>query len=192
MLAALRGYGEAAARQVVGTGVQVRIWDIGNKVEFGVAGVAVKPMPGSCDDTTGGKNWYRTPDAVDPAIGKITFHALVGMTEEKRSAWLAEHIWPHEARMLAAVANGIRTVDPTAHFSTHISGVSATGPALATEFFKAMKQGGFPADELVFLIVQPLRRCRKTGYWRFRRWRDQHNASWRGRCSLRNLAIRRE
>ena len=148
MAAALQSYGAAAARQIVDTGVQVRIWDLGNEIEFGVAGVAVKPIPGSCDDTAGGANWYRGPDAVDPAIGKMTFQALMGLPENRRIEWLAEHIWPHEARMFAAVAAGIRSVDPKARFSTHVSGIASTLPAFTTEFFQAMKKGGFAADEL--------------------------------------------
>jgi arabinogalactan endo-1,4-beta-galactosidase len=148
MLAALRVYGAAAARQILATDVQVRIWDLGNETEFGTAGVAVKPSPGSCDDTAGGKNWYRAPDAVDPAIGKMASQALMLMPENKRIAWLAEHIWPHEARMLAAVAEGIRSVDPRARFSTHVSGVASVQPTFAVAFFQAMKQGGFAADEL--------------------------------------------
>jgi len=148
MVEALHAYGAAAARQIVATGVQVRIWDIGNEVEFGFAGVAVKPVPGSCDDTAGGANWYRAPDGVDPAIGKMTFLGLMQMPESKRVAWLSEHIWPYEARMLAAVAAGIRSVDPQARFSTHVSGIASTQPAFTVAFFKAMKEGGFPADEL--------------------------------------------
>ncbi len=147
MAAALRAYGAAAARQILATRVQVRIWDIGNEVELGVAGVAVRPEPGSCDDTAG-KDWYQAPDAVDPAIGRMTFHALMQMVESRRIAWLAEHVWPREARLLAAVASGIRTADPQARFSTHVSGVTATRPGLAVAFFKAMKDGGFAADEL--------------------------------------------
>jgi arabinogalactan endo-1,4-beta-galactosidase len=141
-------YGATAARQILDTGVRVRIWDIGNEVEFGVAGVAVRPMPGSCDDTAGGRYWYRAPDAVDPAIGKMSFEVLVGMPEDKRIAWLSQHVWPHEARILAAVAAGVRSVDPRARFSTHVSGVSATQPKLATAFFKAMREGGYSPDEL--------------------------------------------
>ena len=147
MTEALRAYGAAAAREILATGVQVRIWDIGNEIEFGVAGVAVRPMPGSCDDTAGGSGWYQPPDAVDPAIGKMTFQALMQMPEAKRAAWLAEHVWPHEAKMLAAVAAGIRSADPKARFSTHVSGIASTQPALAVAFFKAMEEGGFAVDE---------------------------------------------
>jgi hypothetical protein len=148
MEVALRAYGAVASRQIVATGVQVNVWDLGNEIEFGVAGVAVRPVPGSCRDTAGEHDWYRPPDAVDPAIGKMTFQALMQMTEVRRIAWLAEHIWPYEARMLAAVASGIRTVDPKARFSTHVSGIASTQPKFAAAFFKAMKQGGFSADEL--------------------------------------------
>jgi arabinogalactan endo-1,4-beta-galactosidase len=147
MTAALRAYGAAAARQIAATGVQVRIWDIGNEVEFGVAGVAVKPEPGSCDDTAGGAGWYRAPDAVDPAIGAMSFRGLTQMLEGPRTAWLESHLWPHEAKLLAAVADGIRSVDPQARVSTHVSGIASTQPAFAVAFFEAMKKGGFAVDE---------------------------------------------
>jgi arabinogalactan endo-1,4-beta-galactosidase len=127
--------------------VQVRIWDLGNEVDFGTAGVAVQPMPGGCDDTSGA-GWYRAPDAVDPAIGKMSAIELVRMTESQRIAWLQAHVWPHEAKMLAAVAEGIRSVDAHARFSTHLSGISAVLPAQAVAFYKAMKAGGFTPDEL--------------------------------------------
>jgi len=148
MLVALRLYGAAAARQIVGTGAKVRIWDLGNEVEFGVAGVAVQPMPGGCDGATKDPGWYKAPDGVDPAIGKMAALELMKMPQAQRIAWLQAHIWPHEAKMLAAVAEGIRSVDPHARFSTHVSGISSVLPAQAVAFFKAMKDGGFAADEL--------------------------------------------
>ena len=148
MRAVLRVYGATAARQILATGVQVRIWDIGNEIELGVAGVAVKPMPGLCEDTAGGPNWYRPPDAVDPAIGKMTFQSIMGMSEAKRIDWLSQHLWPYEAKLLASVADGIRSADPKARFSTHASGVAAAAPAYTTAFFKALRDGGFPVDEI--------------------------------------------
>ena len=72
MLPILRAYGAIAAREILKTGVKVRIWDLGNEVEFGLAGVVVRPMPGGCDDTEGGAGWYKPPDGVDPAIGKTS------------------------------------------------------------------------------------------------------------------------
>jgi arabinogalactan endo-1,4-beta-galactosidase len=148
MLPILRAYGAAAARQILSTGVKVRIWDVGNEVEFGTAGVSVAPMPGACDDTAGGSGWYRAPDKVDPAIGKMSAIELMRMSEAQRIAWLQAHLWPHEARMLAAVAEGIRSVDTQARFSTHVSGITAVLPGQAVAFYKAMRDGGFDADEL--------------------------------------------
>jgi arabinogalactan endo-1,4-beta-galactosidase len=70
------------------------------------------------------------------------------MPESKRIDWLKQHLWPHQAKLLAAVAEGIRSVDPNAKFSTHVSGVAATQPALTTAFYQAMKAGNFAVDEL--------------------------------------------
>ncbi len=148
MLGTLRAYGAAAARQIASTGVKVRVWDLGNEVEFGTAGVAVQPMPGGCDDTAGGPGWYKAPDKVDPAIGKMSGAELMRMPEAERIAWLQSHLWPHEAKLLAAVAEGIRSVDPHARFGTHVSGITSVLPAQAVAFYKAMRDGGFVADEL--------------------------------------------
>jgi hypothetical protein len=148
MTAALRLYGAAAARQILETGAKVRIWDIGNEVEFGIAGVSIQPMPGGCDDTAGGAGWYKAPDTVDSAIGKMSAGALMNMSETKRIEWLRAHVWNYEAKMLTAVADGIRTANPTARFSTHVSGISSVLPTQTVAFFKAMRDGGFAADEL--------------------------------------------
>lgn len=148
MLPPLRSYGASIARQILATHVKVRIWDLGNEVEFGTAGVAVQPMPNACDDTAGGPGWYKPPDAVDPAIGKTSVIALMQMSEPKRIAWLQTNLWPHEAKMFAAVADGIRSVDSHARFSTHVSGMASVLPTFTVAFFKAMRDGGFAADEL--------------------------------------------
>jgi hypothetical protein len=150
MLPILSAYGATVAREILKTGVKVRIWDIGNEVEFGSAGVAVRPLPQGCDDTEGGAGWYKPPDGVDPEIGKKSVFDLMQMPEPERIAWLRAHLWPHEARMFAAVAAGIRSVDRDARFSTHVSGISAVLPAQGTAFYQAMRDGGFDPDELGF------------------------------------------
>ncbi len=150
MLPILRSYGAIAAREILKTGVEVRIWDLGNEVEFGTAGVAVRPMPGGCDDTAGGPGWYKPPDRVDPAIGKMSVPDLMKLPEAERIAWLQARLWPHLARMFAAVAAGIKSVDPNARFSTHASGVTSVIPAQAVAFYQALKAGGFFPDELGF------------------------------------------
>jgi len=150
MLPILRSYGAIVAQEILNTGVSVRIWDLGNEVDFGVAGVAPQPLPGACDDTAGGPGWYQPPDAIDPAIGQMSVQNLITMTDAPRIAWLQAHIWPNLSRMLAAVADGVRSVDAGARFSTHVSGVSAEIPTQGAAFFQAMKDGGYSPDELGF------------------------------------------
>jgi arabinogalactan endo-1,4-beta-galactosidase len=149
MLGALRSYGALVAREILDTGVEVRIWDLGNEVELGMAGVAVQPIP-RYGEGTEGPNWYKPPDAVDPEIGKMSVMALLEMPETERIEWLQRHIWPFLAQMLAATAEGIRSVEPKARFSTHVSGIAAMQPAVGLAFFKALRDGGFVPDELGF------------------------------------------
>ena len=147
MKSALRRYGAAAAKQIVATGATVDIWDIGNEVEFGVAGVAVRPIPGGCDAAAGATSVYEAPDKIDRAIGRMSVVQLAQMDPARRIAWLREHLWPYEAQLLAAVAAGVRSIEPGARFSTHVSGMAATQADVAAAFFTAMKSGGFDVDE---------------------------------------------
>jgi hypothetical protein len=150
MVPILHSYGAIVAQEILNTGVQVRIWDLGNEADFGVAGVAPQPLPGACDDTAGGPGWYQAPDGVDPAIGQMSVQNLLNMPDAQRIAWLQAHIWPYLSRMLAAVADGVRSVDSGARFSTHVSGVTAELPTQAAAFFQAMNDGGYSPDELGF------------------------------------------
>lgn len=150
MLPALRAYGGLVAQMILDTGVAVRIWDIGNEIEWGFAGVAPQPFPGAGAGEAGAADWYRPPDGVDPEIGKMSFMELAKMPQEQRIAWLEEHVWPYESRMLAAVAEGIRSVYADARFSTHVSGNGAVQPAESLAFYRAMAKGGFHPNELGF------------------------------------------
>jgi hypothetical protein len=141
MARALSQYGTLVAAQILATGAQVNVWDIGNEVEFGLAGVGIRSL------TTSTAYWtYSPPDAVDPAIGAMDFYTLVSMPD--RIAWLQTHLWPHIGRMLAAVAQGIRRVDPRARFSTHTSTLSLLFPGMPEAFWRVMADAGFVADEL--------------------------------------------
>jgi hypothetical protein len=71
----VRHYGALVARQILATGARVNVWDIGNEVEFGVAGVAVRALGGGP---------YGAPDRVDTAIGQMSAGQLVGMPEAER------------------------------------------------------------------------------------------------------------
>jgi len=150
MEAALRTYGAVVARLILETGAEVRIWDLGNEIEFGVAGISVRPVPGVCEEPADGKDWYRPPDRVDPAIGKMSVEELARMDPGDRIRWLRMHMWPYVARVLSAVAAGIRSVDPDARFSTHVSGGTALNPLESLAFYRALKDGGFVPDELGF------------------------------------------
>lgn len=66
----------------------------------------------------------------------------------------------------AAAARQILATGVQARFSTHVSGITSTQPAMAVAFFKAMKEGGFPVDELLLST-----------------WPQRHSASSAARCS---------
>jgi arabinogalactan endo-1,4-beta-galactosidase len=149
MLPVLRSYGALVAREILATGVKVNVWDIGNEVDFGIAGVATPPLGKACDET-GGAGWYTPPDAIDPEIGKTPAVSLLQKPEAERIAWLQKHVWPPEARIFAAVAEGIRSVAPEARFSTHLSGIAAQLPATGVAFYRTMRDGGFLPDEIGF------------------------------------------
>lgn len=140
MLPPLRRYGAIIARDILKTGVRVNVWDVGNEVEMGVAGVTPRPLNPT--------DRYEAPDAVDPAIGRMSAKDLFAKPEAERIAWCKAHLWPHTARLLGAVADGIRSVDRSAKFSTHISGAFQSTPAVPIAFWEAMRDGGYLPDEL--------------------------------------------
>ncbi|MGA5761999.1 glycosyl hydrolase 53 family protein [Nonomuraea bangladeshensis] len=143
MLPILYRYGVTVAAKILATGATVRVWDLGNEIEFGMAGVAIRSLVTQTADWT-----YSPPDAVDPAIGQMDFATLFTMSEADRIAWLRAHLWPHVGRMLAATAAGIRTVQPGARFSSHTSTIGAASPNLSVAFWQAMRAAGYQASEL--------------------------------------------
>lgn len=134
METALRHYGALVAQQILSTGVRVNYWDLGNEIEYGFPGVSVRLF---------GTTTYSAPDAVDPDIGRMTLQQLLMMNESDRIDWLRRHLWPYVGRLLAAVARGVRSVDRTARFSTHISGLAVDGPAFPIAFWDAMHRAGY-------------------------------------------------
>ncbi len=135
MLPIMRQYGELVARQILGTGVRVNYWDLGNEVESGVAGVTVRPLFPD--------NSYKPPNNVDPQIGKMTTAELISMPESERIAWSQKHLWPYVGQLLRATAEGIRSVDHSARFSTHISGFGQRTPAVQVAFWESCKSVGY-------------------------------------------------
>jgi len=61
---------------------------------------------------------------------------------------LAQHLWPHTGRMFAAVAAGIRSIDKSARFSTHLSGMGIYWPKLAARFYEVHRDNGYLPDQL--------------------------------------------
>ncbi len=139
MTHALHAYGALVAGQILATGVRVNVWDLGNEVEFGLAGISPRPL-------TGGP--YKAPDAIDPAIGEMSVYGLIMMSESARIAWCRRHLWPAIGELLAATAAGIRSVDRTARFSTHISGIFQDTPEVTVAFWQTMHAAGYRPHQL--------------------------------------------
>lgn len=140
MLDPLRQYGALVAREILNTGVTVNVWDIGNEVECGMTGVAVRPLVNGAT--------YVAPNNVDPELGRRSVMELIQMSESDRIAWCRAHLWPHIARLAGAVAQGIRSIDRGAKFSTHISSWGQKTPAIALAFWETMRENGYLPDHL--------------------------------------------
>jgi hypothetical protein len=147
-LAQMRGcltrYGAVVAEQVLATGARVGVWDVGNEVELGVPGAAVPPV-----DLVAGRFSYHPPDNLNPAISRRGFadriHRIGYSSEDV--AWLRTELWPYVAELLGAFADGVRSIDPAARFSTHTSGLAAVSPEVVVEFFDTMRAFGFPVED---------------------------------------------
>ncbi len=140
MATAIQAYATLVATDVLATGATVDVWDIGNEVDFGTAGVA--PQGINCATP------YVAPDGVDPAIGSMSITTLLQDDDATRIAWLSAHVWPHEAKLLGAARNGILAVDANARFETHMS--QSSSATFAVGFYQAMIDGGFSPDTLGF------------------------------------------
>ncbi len=194
MLPILRAYGASAAKLILSTGATVRVWDLGNEVDFGVAGVAPQPMPDACDDLTSGAKWYQPPDKVDPEIGKQSVLDLLKLSEVDRVAWLRAHVWPHEARMFAAVAEGIRSVAPDAKFSTHVSGVLAVRSDRSRSLLQG-NEGGRLSSRRIGIFVLPVvnaRSGRSSASVQKNCDAGAHHIRTSGICRRVRISIRRE
>jgi arabinogalactan endo-1,4-beta-galactosidase len=108
-------------------------------VEFGIAGVATRPLTPTSE--------YKAPDRVDPAIGQMSSMQLVAMGEAERIAWSKAHLWPYTGRLIAATAEGIRSVAPGAKVSSHISPIGQKTPAVTLAFWETVKSAGFLPDQ---------------------------------------------
>ena len=139
MVPAMRQYGALAAREILATGVRVEMWDLGNEVENGISGVCVYPFFPITN--------YQAPNHVDPLIGTQTTHGLIAMPEQERIAFCQTHLWPYVGKLLAAAADGVRSVAGRgARFSTHVSDFGQRSPAVQLAFWETVRQAGYAPD----------------------------------------------
>jgi hypothetical protein len=149
MTTAVRLYTSRCADAIVDTGARVTAWDLGNEPDYGVAGIAPRPRANPPADLVDrGREWYDPPDRIDTAIAAMSVTDLEAMPEPERISWLRAHIWPYEAAILAAAAEGIRAVVPAARIATHLSNDAAVSPALSVAFWTTMWDGGYRPDIL--------------------------------------------
>lgn len=145
MCRTVKEYAATVAHAITETGVEVSVWDVGNEVEFGCAGIA--PAPDSS-----ARSAYRSPDGVDPQIGRRSMVDVMRMDPDSRIKWLSQHIWPYVGALLAAFSDGVRSVDPKARISTHMSAFGAIHTPTAMAFWAGMHQAGFRPNELGFSL----------------------------------------
>jgi len=58
----------------------------------------------------------------------MTLGRFFAMAPPEQVAWGKAHLWPYVGRIMAAVADGIREVDPKAVFATHVSAIASLMP----------------------------------------------------------------
>lgn len=144
MIPIVRDFGTLVARRLLATGVRVSSWNLSGD-EHGIGGLTI-PFAGPFVRPAS----YRPPNGVDPAIGVVDPHAFEALPVSERISWYSTHLWPHTGRVLSALAQGIRAVQPEARFSTHIgsSPSPAYEPKLITAFFQANDAAGYRVDDL--------------------------------------------
>ena len=140
----VRDFGALVARSVLATGVAVNSWNLSGD-EHGIGGIMLPFAGPFLRPST-----YKAPDGVNPAIGKIDPKAFEALPLQERIDWYSRHLWPNTGRVLAALAQGIQSVQPSARFSTHIGSSPSPAylPQLITAFFRANDSAGYRVDDL--------------------------------------------
>ncbi|MBR4800755.1 MAG: glycosyl hydrolase 53 family protein [Clostridia bacterium] len=125
--AVLRAYGTLVANEIKATGATVEIWDLGNETNYGFGGVML-PLKSAVSKATSKQFWVtylKSGFGVD---------------------WLAKNVWCYNAKMFAALKEGILEVYPTAKFSSHISTVTV-GEEYVVKYFKTLAENGYEVDQ---------------------------------------------
>ena len=145
----LYAYGEFVAKSFADNGYDVSIWDIGNEVDFGFAGVAATPNEDiKCRKLEGADEWNASFEDSDlKPIREMTVKKLFSMNKSERSErvnWLQTNVWPYSGKLMLSLVQGIRSVFPRAKFSTHIA--LSDDPELSVAFYRTMQNLGLPFD----------------------------------------------
>ncbi|MGM1020388.1 MAG: glycosyl hydrolase 53 family protein [Bacillota bacterium] len=122
-------YGKLVAKEVVKSGCEVEFWNIGNEANFGFGGVSVG-----------------LKTAVNPILENKTLQDMY-TSPSFGAQWLKENVWNYNGEMMAALANGIKKVDPDAKFSTHITTAMADTNFM-TSYFKTLAENGYNVDQV--------------------------------------------
>lgn len=143
MVPIVRDFGALVATDVLATGVRVNCWHLSGD-ERGIGGVTLPRL-----GPFGRETPYQPPDAIDPEIGRLDVEAFERRPLNDRIAWYERNLWPHSARLWAALADGIRSVDRKARFTTHTGSGPRPSyePRLITAFFRALERDGYRVDE---------------------------------------------
>ena len=130
----LKAYGKFLAKEILKIGCTVNNWNLGNEANFGFAGVSLglKTAVNKKLESVSGFMRYILP-FFNPG-------------------WLENNIWKYNAKMFAAVKEGILEAykdlgkDTTnVKFSTHIATVVMT-PGSSARYFNCMKKNGYAVD----------------------------------------------
>ena len=128
----LRGYGKYLATEILKTGADVPIWDLGNETNYGFGGIMM-PLKSSVSKATSKQFW-------------ITY-----MKKNFGADWLAKNIWCYNGQMFAALKAGILEAYPESEranikFSSHISTVT-WGAEYTVKYFKTLEANGYKVDQ---------------------------------------------
>ena len=130
----LKAYGKFLATNILDTGCTVNNWNLGNEANFGFAGVSFGLK------TAVNKNLENLSDFLRYILPLFL------------PSWLENNIWKYNAKMFAAVKEGIldayrlKGLDVSnVKFSTHIATVVMT-PGSSARYFKCLEKYGYKVD----------------------------------------------
>ena len=123
----LEQYGEIVAREVLDTGCTVNYWNLGNEANFGFAGV-----------TVGLKT------RVNPELESKSLYDMYAL-EHIGADYLKENVWNYNAKLMSALAKGIKKVQSDAKFGTHVA--CQNDKYFNTTYYNTMKENGMYLDQ---------------------------------------------